>query len=419
VLTDGAENHNGYTRRFIADVAGSINDRVYAIGLGTAENLQPTALEALCNGHQGYLLMTGPLDTSATFRLAKYYQQILAGVTNQDIIVDPEGAILPGQVHRIPFELNEADITADVIVLTPAPGAFQFYLETPSGDVIDPATIGGNPAITFKVGSNVTFYHLTLPVPLASVSAHAGRWHAILKIDENRFKRYVAGLDNDPQLRARVIAHGIPYSMTARAWSDLNMRASVTQNTHEPHATMTLRAILTEYDVPVEGRAFVHAELVRPDNTQAYLTLHETEPGVFEASTIAAISGVYRFRVLASGVTFRNVPFTREQLLTASVWSGGDRPPPSGGDDHNPDRECWCQLLNCLLNTGGMRERLKREDLDVDEIEKCLKICCHDPRQQTGEAGPVRDAAHELQIAFADPKLRRALLDFLRAMGNE
>jgi murein tripeptide amidase MpaA len=419
VLTDGAENHNGYTRRYITDVAGAIDNRVYAIGLGTAENLQPTALEALCNGHQGYLLITGPLDTSATFRLAKYYQQILAGVTNQDIIVDPEGAVLPGQVHRIPFDLNEADITADIIVLTPAPGAFQFYLETPSGDIIDPSAMGGNPAIGFKVGRNVTFYRLTLPVPLASASSHAGRWYAILKIDEKHFRRYIAGLEKDQQLSASLIAHGVPYSLTARAWSDINMRASVSQNTHEPLATMIVRAVLAEYDVPVEHRASVHVELVRPDATQAHLILQEVEPGVFEASTIAAISGVYRFRVLASGVTFHNLPFTREQLVTASVWPGGDHPPPSGGDDHHSDRERWCRLLRCLLHAGGVRERLKREGVDVDEIQKCLKVYCQEPRHLTGEAGSVRDAARELRTAFTDPKLRNAVLDLLRETENE
>ena len=187
VLTDGEENHNGYTRRYIANVAAAIDDRVYAIGLGTAENIRPAALEALCNGHQGYMLMTGALDSSATFRLAKYYQQILAGVTNQDIIVDPEGAVLPGQVHRIPFDITEADLTADVVVLTPAPGAFTVRLETPDGTLIDPSAIGANPAITYRVGKNVAFYHLTLPVPLPSAAAHGGRWHVLLSLEDKKY----------------------------------------------------------------------------------------------------------------------------------------------------------------------------------------------------------------------------------------
>ena len=419
VLTDGAENHNGYTRRYIADVAGSIDDRVYAIGLGTAENLQPAALEALCHGHQGYLLMTGPLDASATFRLAKYYQQILASVTSQDIIVDPEGAILPGQVHRIPFSLTEADITADIIVLTPAPGTFAFRLETPSGDIIDPGAMGGNPAISFRVGTNVTFYHLTLPVPLPSVSAHAGRWHAILTIDDKTFKRYLGSLENDREQYGRVRAHGVPYSLTARAWSDINLAASLSQDSYEPHATLVLRAVLTEYDVPVDHRASVSAELQRPDATRVNLVLNEVEPGTFETSTVATSAGVYQFRVLASGVTFRNVPFTREQILTASVWRGGDTPPPQGGDTDNSDRERWCKLLHCLLDAGGVRERLKHEGVDVEAIEKCLKRYCQDPLPHPGDGRTVSDPMRKLQAAMADPQVRSALIELLRAAEKE
>jgi len=419
VLTDGEENHDGYTRRYIADVAGSIDNRVYAIGLGTPENLRPAALEALCNGHQGYLLMTGQLDTSASFRLAKYYQQILAGVTNQDIIVDPESAILPGQVHRIPFDLNEADITADVIVLTPAPGAFEFHLATPGGDIIDPAAAGGNPAISFRVGKNVTFYHLTLPVPLAAASAHAGRWNAILTIDQKYYQRTLAGLEKNPQLYSSVIAHGVPYSMTARAYSDINMRATLAQNSREPGATLIVRAVLTEYDVPVEGRASVHAELLRPDNTHVNLPLKEVEPGVFEASTLAAISGIYRFRVLASGATFRGLPFTREQIVTGSVWRGGDDPPPTGTQDPHRDRESWCRLLHCLLHAGGIAERLKREGVDVAAVEKCLQGYCHDPGLTKGEGGSEKPAARELPVELGDPKVLKALLGLLRDLQNE
>ncbi len=112
VFTDGHENRPA----FLADVA-DINERVYAIGLGTAEEIQPTALTALTNGTGGYVLLTGALGTDRFFQLSKYFLQILAGVKNSDIVVDPEARLLPGQVHRIPFYLNEADITSDIFSL--------------------------------------------------------------------------------------------------------------------------------------------------------------------------------------------------------------------------------------------------------------------------------------------------------------
>jgi murein tripeptide amidase MpaA len=336
VLTDGAENHGGYARRSIADVAALIDDRVYAIGLGTPENLQPAALQALCHGHQGYMMMTGALDTGATFRLAKYFQQILASVTNHDIIVDPPGSILPGQVHRIPFDVTEADILADVMVLTPAPDAFKVTLETPDGKLIDPGTLGGNPAVSYRAGNNLAFYHLTFPIPLPDGAAHAGRWYAILEIGDDPFKQTL-------ELRRANAFHGIPYSLMARTWSDINLRASLVQNSYEPSATLTVRAILTEYDVPVANRARVEAELTRPDNSQIRLELGEIEPGVFEASTVAALSGVYQLRVMVGGSSLGGFPFTREQIVTGAVWRGGDRPPP-------PQKgSCWARLLRCLF----------------------------------------------------------------------
>lgn len=414
VLTDGQENHDGYTRRYISDVADLINERVYAIGLGTAANLQPAALEALCNGNEGYLLMTGDLDTSATFRLAKYYQQILAGVTNQDIIKDPEGSIKPGHVHRIPFRLNETDITADVIVLTPAPEALRFALEAPGGQIIDPASAAGNPAIGYRVGRNVTFYHLTLPVPLPPGPAHAGLWHAILKVDERHSKRYLGGLDKNPGQYARVRAHGIPYSLTARAYSNLRMRAKLSQNSHEPGAILTLRALLTEYGVPVEKRAVVRAELDRPDGSRAVLSLIEVEPGIFEANTTAALAGVYRFRVLADGKTFRNVPFTREQLLSGSVWKGGDEPLPGSKDDPNADRERLCKLLNCLLRISGVPQHLAKIGIDPQALEKCLKAFCDDPRRALGEGGATKTLNRDLAALLSNQRIREALLELLR-----
>jgi hypothetical protein len=49
VLTDGRENRP----RYLSDVSGLINEHVFAIGLGTAEQIEPIALTALTNGTGG------------------------------------------------------------------------------------------------------------------------------------------------------------------------------------------------------------------------------------------------------------------------------------------------------------------------------------------------------------------------------
>jgi hypothetical protein len=382
VLTDGQENHGPYTRRYIADVAdliSSLNGRVFAIGLGRAEVLNATALQALCNGNNGYMSMTGDLTPDATYRLAKYYQQIFAGVTNNEVVLDPEGFIGPGQEHRIPFWLNEADISAKGILLTPAPFAVRYVLETPDGDIIDPAVAGAHPVASFEVGSQVSLYRVGLPIPLGPNNAHAGRWYARLKVDEKIYRRYLASLDNYPTLYATTAAHGIRYSLNVHAYSNLRMRARLAQTSNEPGATITIRAVLTEYGVPVAARATCRAELTRPDNTGATLAMAEVEPGVFEATTPALLAGVYRFRIVGEGRTLRGRPFTREQTLTAAVWKGGDNPPPSSKDDPNARDDRFCRLIECLLRQKGIQEALRKAEISVDELRRCLKEYCRKP----------------------------------------
>lgn len=382
VLTDGQENHGPYTRRYITDVADlvtSLNGRVYAIGLGRAEVLNATALQALCNGNNGYMQMTGDLTPDATYRLAKYYQQIFAGVTNNEIVLDPEGFIGPGQEHRIPFWLNEADITAKGILLSPAPHAIRYVLETPDGDIIDPAVAGAHPMASFDVGGQVSLYRVGLPIPLGPNNAHAGRWYVRLKIDEKIYKRYLASLDNYPALYATTAAHGIRYNFNVHAYSNLRMRASLVQTSNEPGATITVRTILTEYGVPIAARASCRAEMTRPDNTGAALVMTEVEPGVFETMTPALLLGVYRFRIVAEGRTLRGRPFTREQTLTGAVWKGGDNPPPSSKDDPNARNDRFCRLINCLLRQKSIQEALRKMEISVGELRRCLEDYCRKP----------------------------------------
>jgi hypothetical protein len=321
--------------------------------------------------------------------------------------------------------LSETDITSDVILLTPAPWAIELALETPSGSVI-----GVGPGATYHVGNNVAFWHVTLPLPLGSGTAHAGQWHAILKVDEHLFKKYLSSLGRErdvllkeaqPESREVVSAraHGIPYSLSARSWSNLRMRARLSQNSHAPGAELTIRTILTEYDVPVERRATVKAELDRPDGTHVTLSLAEVEPGVFETSITAKLSGIYHVRVLATGRTFRDVPFTREHLLTGAVWQGGDAPPPSVRTDPGREDERWCKLVACLLHTKGVPELLEKHGIDHRGLASCLKSYCNDPARSNGDGLPGREPKQRIRDLLDEPAVRRALFEALRREMEE
>jgi hypothetical protein len=414
VLTDGAEVHGPHTRRYIADVADlitSMNGRVFAIGLGRAEVLNPAALQALCSGNNGYMLMTGDLTPGATYRLAKYYQQIFAGVTNNDIVLDPEGYVGIASNIRIPFWLSESDISAKAILLSPAPHAIKFTLETPQGDVIDPATAGAHPMLAFELAPQVSLYRIGLPVPLASGSAHAGRWYARLTIDRVHFKRYLSTLDNQPAAHATAAAHGLLYNFNVHAYSNLRLRASLSQTSNVPGATIEVRGVLTEYGVPVAGRATCRTDLSRPDHTRPTIAMAEVQPGVFEASVPAPIPGIYTFRILAEGRTFRGLPFTREQTLTGAVWRGGDDKPPSVIDQPQKDEDRLCRLIACLLNNKGVLELLKRQGIDADEIKRCFSAYCRKPAPGEGRTAAAVTLEGRLRAIVRDEPTLVAVLN--------
>ena len=170
VLTDGLWN----TPPSLADVSGSINSTTYAVGLGLPSGISVPALTTLCQGHNGYLLITGALTTDQSTRLSKYFLQILAGVTNAQIAADPAGVLDANSEHRIPFWICEADFGMDAIILSPYPYAIDFQLEAPDGTMIDPSAGAGGANAQFVLTNKVAYYRCALPVlPADEAGSHA------------------------------------------------------------------------------------------------------------------------------------------------------------------------------------------------------------------------------------------------------
>ncbi|HSU07188.1 MAG TPA: M14 family zinc carboxypeptidase, partial [Acetobacteraceae bacterium] len=370
VFTDGEEN----TYKFISDVQSLINNRVFAVGLGTVTEVNPIALNQLVNNTGGYLLLTDNLGPSDIFKLQKYFVQIMASATNADIVVDPDGYAPPVVEVKIPFDLTEADYTSDAMLLSPAPWAFGFQLETPAGVRIDHTALGGVLGVKFNQGPNIGFYRLVLPVVAGGVSAQAGRWWIVLQVSAGAWKEYLSSQRGRPDAKV-----GVPYSAVVHARGSLNMDAYLTQTSHVPGATLGLRAVLTEMDLPVEHRGKVTVEIKRPDGTSAWVTLNETDPGVFEGSIMASLGGIYPVHFRATGRTLRGFRFKREQLRTGMVWAGGDEPPPRGKPG---DGECcpdWGGFLQCLLSDDAIRKLLARNQVNPDLVAKCAEILRKNP----------------------------------------
>jgi hypothetical protein len=371
VLTDGKETAD----QRVDDVADRIvADDVFAIGLGTGEQIEPGPLIALTNATGNYTLMTGNVSTDDTFLLDKYYLQILAGLNNNDIIMDPEGWLGREKRVMIPFDVTEADIEITPTVLSVFSDAIEVALLTPDDKLIDPTVAAANPSIEFIQRQRVTYYRPMLPFEIEGTKAHAGRWHIVLKLDDKGFRKYLSSLDGQPDATDRALAHGLRYSANAYVYSNLRLRGSVTQDSYEPGASLVVRASLTEYGAPFTGRASAFAELQHPDGSQAILPMADVGGGVYTAELVAADVGVYTFRIRVSGATSRELQFTREQTATAPVWRGGDNPPSRDGTGVHTS---LCLLIQCLARAGlstKRRERLAEWGLDLDALAKCF---CH------------------------------------------
>ena len=237
VFTDGHETEPQY----ISDVASSITDKVFAVGLGTADQLNPGALLDLADGTGGFVLLTGNPTNDDQILLQKYFAQILAGVTNSEIVVDPDGFVTP-QGTAVPYVLSEADRRTDVIVLSPAADAISVKLVAPDG-----TTFTGTTGAT----EIATIQHRVLRLALPPKSA--GTWQALLSIDTTGLGRFLERLkkQQDEAGIRLVRQYGVPFSLTVHSRSSVRMSVDVVQASRRPGGSANVRATLSQAGIPL------------------------------------------------------------------------------------------------------------------------------------------------------------------------
>ncbi|MET0988424.1 MAG: vWA domain-containing protein, partial [Steroidobacteraceae bacterium] len=288
VLTDGVENRD----RYIADVAAEINESTYAVGLGKPQNISVPALQTISGNNGGYLLVTGAIGTDNRFMLQKYFLQILAGISNAEVVLDPDGQVMAGRVERVPFQLTSADAGVDVILLTPNTKIIDFRLQTPNGQIIEPWRAMSEPGMRFVLSDGVTYYRSALPTELtANRFDDGGTWHALIKIGRPRLERsdspdgidrsIVRGMHAVTAPRRSLREHGpaaqrasmlategvavaqptaaaaagqvrtAPYSLIVHAYSNVSLQAHLEQASFEPGARVMLNASIAHSGIPI------------------------------------------------------------------------------------------------------------------------------------------------------------------------
>jgi hypothetical protein len=395
VLTDGMENVHPYVAQL---PPGTITNRTFAVGLGLPADISTAVLQQIAANTNGDLIITGNISTAEQdFFLTKYFVQILAGATNMNVILDPQGSLFFGSKAVIPFNVTGADIYVDVIALCPIPQLLDFTLETPAGEIIKPA---GGPNVKYAVRPLVAFYRVTLPaLPADPAGSQAGQWKAILQLkDPNTVDKLLNSRAIAATAAAAGVSDSLPYSLVAHAYSNLQFDAGLQQSSLAPGANVTLRATLTQYSVPFTGTATVWAEIIAPDLTTLTVALKRIADGVYSGSLTASLPGVYPCRVRAEGYVNMD-QFTREKRLTAITYYGNHGTTP-------PD-DTLCSFLHCLTSekvlTKAAAERLRNLGIDIAAFRKCIEEHCPEPAERAPGKPQAPVSATKINIKTERP----------------
>jgi hypothetical protein len=387
VVTDGKENSS----LFIDDVASSIDQRTFAIGIGTATNINVSTLQRLSGNTGGYLLLTGAVSADNQYELQKYLLQILAEVNNDQIILDPTGVVHPGGIERVPFPVTEHDRMLEAIVVSNEADHLVAALETPRGDLIEPSTLGGIPRAIHFAGAREILYRIDLPFPAAAGARHAGTWALLIAKG-----RYGPGRES-----ITTIAKGtddkrpVSYAAVVNTRSEVALRAGVRQSGHVVGAEATVDAWLAQFGAPFDGTARVLAHWTTPGNAVSTLTLNEAEPGHYTVRHILSEVGLHRIRVRADGRSEGGFIFTREATRTLYVGASSADDPANGGATVGHSTTLDCLLCSLLASPAG-RRFLSSNGVDP----QTLHGCCHD--RKAALAADRQRELHESDTHRAD-----------------
>lgn len=358
VLTDGKENVTPY----IDAVTLSAGADVYAVGIGTPDQINVEKLDTITGNTGGYLLLTGDMGATDEYRLQKYYTQILAGISGDQIVVDPRTVIGAGQVQRTTFYLSEADAHVDVVLLN-IPQKLDFWLEAPDGSVIDPSSAGLN--AEYIQGKKCVYYRLRAPVFPGDAARGYGGWNAVVRYPGDLGFQLRSGLSVargdkrsladllDPVERLdafrqaardhRAIAlaskeqasNVASYNVVVRARSSLTMDVRLVADSMGVTASRRIVASMMAFGMPYLEPVQLVAEITAPDGSVRFVTLQPTGDGTYGASVeTAGRRGGYQIVVRAAGSAPGGMPLQREQTLSMPVIVPGssDSPPPDTAD---------------------------------------------------------------------------------------
>jgi hypothetical protein len=321
VMTDGKENRHP----FVGEVSDLITTNTFAVGLGAPNEVDTDVLSELAADNGGYMLLTGGVDNDQRARLQKFFLQILAGVQNAEVVLDPNGNLGLGSVHEIPFRLTSADHGTDVLLLSPFGDLIVFKLQAPDGTMIAAQDMGVTIQGHYVKGKGVHYYRLPLPAKTGVGLGQGGRWIVRLELSQK-------GIDYIKQAKQKVPKKGIdrhvsltgtfPYSIVVHAYSDLRLAAQLSVQWISTTAPVYVFAQVTEFTGPLTRACSIVADILDPLGGVRRIRLSNSDPGYYKGMFTPPVRGLYQLRIRASGRTLHGDRFTREKTLSFALGKG-------------------------------------------------------------------------------------------------
>lgn len=345
--------------------------KVFAVGLGTGQDIDLNQLAALSSGAGGQFLVADPTSPKVGYQLMKYYTQIYMDMVDFATISDPDYLIYPGQTHVIEFDLLRGDMGAMVVIYDLKGIRLPFFLQSPKGEVVDANFVP--PGFQLRSGFTNTSRFLDFRLPPGEPDRYAGRWNVIIHHD-GRACRGNPKRGDSKQLGFRPgdckeTKDPIEYGIAIGAGSNFRLQAYVTPGPVQVGQPILLTGVVSEAGLPVTG-CTVTVDAVAPGGQSWHLTLADDgahQDGAANDGEYAglfnktAVAGSYVFTFRATGHSHDKEPVTRETVLSKYV-DGWLKPPPPGGGHPGGDDECCKRLAHLLEQQNRLLGELVKEE---------------------------------------------------------
>jgi hypothetical protein len=334
--------------------------KIYAVGLGTGQDVDASQLAQLSSGAGGTWSAVDPTQPAATYKLMKFYTQIYMDLFDASVIKDPKDIILPGQKHVIEFDVLDGDVSAMVLMYDLGGLRLPFWLESPIGEIIDAGFVP--PGFQMRSGFTATTRFLDFVLPWAAPARYAGRWKLIVMHDGHVCRGAPSKEHQGLGFLPRDCGESkspVEYGFAIGVGSNFRLQAYLTGGPVKVGDPIRMTGVPTEAGLPVTG-CTVTVEAEAPGG-QTWTNILLKDDGAHDDGdaddgeyarmfTQTAVAGTYTFTFRASGLTRDGKPVNREAVRSKYV-EGTVKPPPHGdppGRGGGVDDDC-CKRLVAIL----------------------------------------------------------------------